>query len=245
VPQNITSVKRGVFIGGTCITSVTFHNNVTSIGENAFRNTHITSVNIPSSVTSIAAYAFLDCSNLADVYYSGTQSDWETLINKYIFNNHYSLYLSNQLVTSVTLSQTTSCSYMYVNSITSMDSGSVLEIGNSKFESCSNLSNIIIREGVTTIKDSAFYECNAITQVILPSTITSIGMRAFDRCYNMQEFVSLPTTPPTLSILSMPNSGKIYVPYSADHSVLAAYQSSWSNLASRIFELDENGNIPE
>ena len=51
-----------------------------------------------------------------------------------------------------------------------------------------------------------------------------------------------PTTPPTLAnsnaFSSIASDCVIYVPYSEDHSILAAYQaaSNWSTYASRMVE---------
>ena len=61
----------------TGLTSITIPNSVTSIGSYTFyKCTGLTSVTIPNSVTSIGSDAFSNCSNLKDVYYTGTQAQW-------------------------------------------------------------------------------------------------------------------------------------------------------------------------
>ena len=53
---------------------------VTSIGESAFEDcSGLTSIEIPSSVTSMGNYAFRDCIGLKDVYYTGTQEQWNAI----------------------------------------------------------------------------------------------------------------------------------------------------------------------
>ena len=53
---------------------------VTSIGEAAFSDcSGLTRIEIPSSVTSIGNYAFRDCIGLKDVYYTGTQEQWNAI----------------------------------------------------------------------------------------------------------------------------------------------------------------------
>ena len=56
------------------------------------------------------------------------------------------------------------------------------------------------------------------------------------------------TTPPTCGspFYGLNTDYKLYVPYSADHSVLAAYQAAngWSAAAARTYELDPDGSVP-
>ena len=61
------------------LTSVTIPDSVTSIGRYAFYCcTSLTNVTIPNSVTSIGFGAFY-CTNLANVYYAGSQSEWNKI----------------------------------------------------------------------------------------------------------------------------------------------------------------------
>ena len=80
IPDSVTYIGESVFWGCTGLTSVTIPNSVTFINDHVFRECiGLTSVSIHESVHHIYGYAFYDCSNLADVYYSGTQNQWNAI----------------------------------------------------------------------------------------------------------------------------------------------------------------------
>lgn len=56
----------------------------------------------------------------------------------------------------------------------------VTTIGQSAFESCSNITRVVVPEGVTTIEGFAFYRCAALDTIELPSTLTEIRSQVFN-----------------------------------------------------------------
>ena len=80
------------------LVNITIPNSVTNIGIGAFwQCANLASITITNSVTSIGNYAFYDCKNLKDIYYYGTQSEWNNISvgsnNEYFINAtiHFSL----------------------------------------------------------------------------------------------------------------------------------------------------------
>ena len=80
IPDGVTSIGSSAFDDCRSLTSVTIPDSVTSIGKQAFDYCiSLTSVTIPDSVTSIGDCAFSGCRSLTDVYFTGTESAWNSI----------------------------------------------------------------------------------------------------------------------------------------------------------------------
>ena len=229
LPDTVTSVYRLAFFFKSNLQSITFPNNLTSIGEKAFEGcsaltaaelsgtkitavpdyafnqcASLTTVSLPEGLTSIGLLAFGECSNLASVNLPST-------------------------LTSIGGSAFYRCSALTEITIPS----GVEAIGYRTFESCSSLSKVTLSEGLKSIGQNAFYSCTSLSEITIPSTVTSIEQDAFGSCSALQRLTVLAEVPP--AIVALPNIPYIFVP---ETSVTAYKEASgWSSHADRIYPI--------
>ena len=164
--DDVTSIGSYAFYNCSGLTRVTIPEGVTSIGSYAFSScSGLVSVTIPASVTNIGIYAFRYCSGLASAGPVGSESNfifgWTTSIPGGAFSGCDGL-------ASVTIPD------------------GLTKIGDSAFEGCSSLTSVTIPEGVTSIGNYAFYGCSGLTSVTIPASVTSIGSSVFSGCTGLK-----------------------------------------------------------
>ena len=152
----------------------------TSICKGAFAYCEgLTSVIIPESVVNIdynetilGELPFFACSNLTGI--------WVDENNPHYRSDSYGVLFDIKRDMLVQVPGAMSGSYT-VPSYVAM-------IGNWAFLG-SDISNIIIENGVTSIGENAFHGCFNLTSITIPDSVTSIGASAFTMCQNLTSIV--------------------------------------------------------
>ena len=175
---------------------------VTAIGGSAFQNCYALSMNyVFENVTSIGDNAFRDaaknegCSLVLSfpkiVTLGGTNNDSHVFTN----SGATELYFGNTIKT-IKYHTFDNCSKLWKVEF----AGPVSEFNfkSYTFENCTALRAISLPEGITSLPQRMFKECTGLTAVYLPSTLTSIESGSneaatFFKCYDMY-FVSEPFT---------------------------------------------------
>ncbi len=168
IPNSVTIISNGLLSYCSGLTNIVIPNSVTSIGEYAFDCcSGLTSITIPNSVTSIGKSAFKECDNLKTVnriidIAEWCQKDPITYGDDYS-NPMYGVYYDQDLYAS---------------------NGKVLHL---YCDSNSEIKDLIIPEGVVSVRSYAFAGVGAITSVTLPTTLSSIGENAFIQCTGLNK----------------------------------------------------------
>ena len=83
IPEGVTKIEDSTFYGCTNLEKAIMYGDITSIGFNVFNYCEkIGSITLPKSVTRIGNNSFVGCDNLSNIYFCGTETDWNEIPNK-------------------------------------------------------------------------------------------------------------------------------------------------------------------
>ena len=153
LPSSVTSIGKWAFycyyeVGVRLLTGA---DNVTAIGESAFRNCRLTAIPFSDKIEQIGSYAFYGCEDMAGDL---------VLPNSLTSLGPYKVFYECKGLTSVDLR----CN--------------ISEIGLEMFYNCSNLSSVRLPSALTTVGMNAFRGCS-LQSVSLPSSLRAINQYAF------------------------------------------------------------------
>ena len=150
-------------------TSISLNEGTLSITSSAFSGySGLTSISIPNSVTSIGSSAFYGCSGLTSV----TIGNGVTSIGGYAFYNCVSL--QKVIIEDI-------AAWLKI-SFSGADANPLYYAHHLYSDENTEITNLVIPDGVTRIGGSAFLDCSDLTSVTIPNSVTSIGGSAFEGC---------------------------------------------------------------
>ncbi len=181
IPASVTSFANSPFFACLALKRISIPVGVTSITYSAFAYcSSLEYVYIPSSVTSIAAYAFEGCTALTTVDYGGSADEWNAI--SIGSNNGPLLDAALQCVgAGGSCGDNLTWALLDGDTLTISGTGDMYDYSMQAapwYSHSSEILEIRIAEGVTSIGDSAFYGMQTAPSA-LPSTLTRIGNYAF------------------------------------------------------------------
>ena len=209
IKEGITTVGDNAFAYCEELASVSLPNSLISIGEGAFAECDkLKSVVIPKNVTTIGSGAFVSAglsSITCDAATPPVIADWATFhsvgksIPVYVPLNSVEDYKNADYWNEFTNIKSivvdfgscganltwTFCETgeLIIEGIGAMSNYLSSTIPWKKY--LSEITKVVIKDGVTSIGKYAFYDCNNLTSITIPEEVTSIGYHAFAYCSSL------------------------------------------------------------
>ena len=229
-------------VGKVVIPSEIAGSPVVTIHDGAFRDaTELTAVVIPKSVSGIYATSFVGCTNLKDVYYEGSATEWnkiqigfesvtdggirdiplldatihfngdEDVVPKKSGNFEYVIENKKAIIMR--------CDRNVKGKVEipeKLENYPVREIGNHAFFNCTRIEEIKLPSTIDEIGTSAFTYCEQLKKINIPQTVKGIRSFAFFKCTSLEN-IALPNTITEITMSMFMESGlkNIVIPPSA------------------------------
>jgi len=184
VAEGISKIPDRTFAYCQDITQINLPNTVTSVGQYAFLATNITSMSFPDSVKTIGDNVFSQCPKLNSVHigsgvtninkmFGGFESSLDTL----------TVGADNAVYKSVNngLLSKDGAKLYYANKLGEIPQG-VTSFGDYAFENHSEITSVVIPEGVKLLSRGLFSKCAKLENVTLPQSLMRIGSYTFQGC---------------------------------------------------------------
>lgn len=211
VPDNITTIGDFAFFSCTNLKNIELPDGLSEIGFAAFQGAGFKTITIPASIDYIDGYAFFSCDELTDVYFTGTEEQWNTLVENRLGPDNNSLLNATihcsgdaaptepEETESTEPEDDTIRGTCGANLTWALKDG-VLTIsgtGDMSFDSAyeapwqvyaGRITEIVLETGVTSVAEGAFAVCR-MESITIPEGVLSIGDSAFDSCKNLTSII--------------------------------------------------------
>jgi|GEM_PF-544973 len=187
IPDGVTTIGDDTFAYCDALTSVIIPDSVTSIGYRAFYTCKaLTSVTIPGGVTKIGDNAFYGCNALTDIYYGGYGIDWLKAGGGHDrAPENAAVHFKDGLYGKGACGENVDWVMTAGGTLTISGTGAMADCEwNSApwARACSEITSIVIGDGVTGIGNNAFQYCSSLTGAAIPGSVTAIGSSVFYGC---------------------------------------------------------------
>ena len=193
IPDGVTEIGKGAFIGSNSVTSVVFSDTVTTIGPIAFGFcVKLKSINLSLSIHSIEDQAFSNCTSLTNIVVPSSVLR--------IGNSVFECSGLQEAIIEAPLTILPSAIFCACKSLTSVTlPNTIVEIGRSAFRRCESLKEFVLPERIVNIGPTAFEGCEGLTSFVVESSEASSPRKAswgegiFKNCSTL-ESIALPSS---------------------------------------------------
>ena len=193
IPGTVKSIGQSAFSRCTSLEQVELSEGLETITNLAFYGcTKLTSIAIPSSATNLEGNIFRFCSGLTSItlpFVGAIVNGTEDGRLGALFGTGSNFYIPEQVKEIEIIPPCEKISDYAFNNCTGLIRvtipSSMRSIGKFAFAGCTNLRDVIIDYGVTSLDNSTFEDCSELTDIVLPNSITDIGEFNFYNCTNL------------------------------------------------------------
>lgn len=213
IPNSVTFIYPGAFMGCKNLTSIILPNSITSILYGTFQScSSLSSIEIPNSVKSIENWAFASCNSLSSLTIPNSVN--------YIGSNAFE-----------------QCKGLLSINIPN----SVTKIGSWAFYACHSLKNVSISHGIEEI-GYWFSYCIKLESISIPRSVKKIASRAFEGCHILNEVYCFADEVPEMGSEAIifpviDNNTILHVPANSIEKYKKAY--IWSKFGNIVALTDE------
>lgn len=191
-PESLKTIGSSSFYGLSNLQEITFHEGLETIKERAFNDCPLVKNLVLPSTLKNMVFSFRG-STLENLEIGGEGALFSTSGGSGING----VSAKNIIIRGGTIKQNTFYSDKNIESVNL--NGNVVFDGYGQFQNCSNLSNAIIGDGITSIPQSCFSGC-AIETIVIPDSVIKLGENAFSSCKSLRNITL------SKSIKKIPNS---------------------------------------
>ena len=171
--HDVSAIAESAF-SDSGILSVVISEGVKRVGASAFSRSRIRAVELPDSLTEISSEAFYNCNGLKSVVIPKNVRE----IGNSAFGFCYSL---EDVLVEHGVGLVGAYAFSHCRKLKTLVSGAE-EIGDSAFYECGALENLSLNEGLKSLGQTVFSpSCTNLTAIILPEGVTNIGRGCFGR----------------------------------------------------------------
>lgn len=184
--NGITEIEASAFDGYKYVTSLTLPATLTTIGESAFKSlirlSKVTSY--ATTAPTLGATAFYEKSSASKPYLSVPET--EETVESYVQAGYETYFVLPNLSPNCG-AEGDNLTFSYANGVlTITGEGDMADWDNVKevpwYNHASEITKVVLPEGLTKIGARAFYACMELSDVAIPTTVNTIGAYAFYRC---------------------------------------------------------------
>lgn len=208
VPDTITEIGQGVFRQCSNLETVKLGKNVKTMKSEVFSNcSALKELFIPTSLESMGPYSFDGCTSLKDIYYCGSESDWNDLdihpdITSFISKNNVEVHFNYSVGEEVTEPSAEPSTDPSTNEGTkpSTTTTSAANTSNATIAECTHSSTKIEIVNKATLKSNGTKRtvCNKCGKVISTNTIKFA--KSFTISKSSYTYSGKPLAKPTVTV---------------------------------------------